>query len=39
LGETKAIISTFYGKDPSRNYFGGCSDGGREALIEAQRFP
>ena len=37
--QAKAIIRAFYGTDPSRNYFVGCSDGGREALMEAQRFP
>jgi feruloyl esterase len=35
----KAIVKAFYGKDPALNYFVGCSDGGREALMEAQRFP
>lgn len=35
----KAIIRAFYGKDATRNYFFGCSDGGREALMEAQRYP
>lgn len=35
----KAIIETHYGKEPSRAYFFGCSDGGREALMEAQRYP
>ncbi len=33
-----AIVEAFYGKGTSRNYFVGCSDGGREALMEAQRF-
>lgn len=37
--QTKAIIRAFYGKNPAREYFDGCSDGGREALMEAQRFP
>jgi hypothetical protein len=37
--QAKAIAGTFYGKPPARNYFVGCSDGGREALMEAQRFP
>lgn len=37
--QAKAIISAFYGKDAARSYFFGCSDGGREALMEAQRYP
>ena len=36
---SKAIIAGFYGTGPRRSYFNGCSDGGREALQEAQRFP
>ena len=35
----KEIIRTFYGKPARYSYFSGCSDGGREALMEAQRFP
>jgi feruloyl esterase len=37
--QAKAIIQAFYGKDVTRAYFFGCSDGGREALMEAQRYP
>lgn len=37
--QAKAIISAFYTKQASRSYFFGCSDGGREALMEAQRYP
>ncbi|MCC7413424.1 MAG: tannase/feruloyl esterase family alpha/beta hydrolase [Gammaproteobacteria bacterium] len=35
----KALIRAYYGRAPRYAYFSGCSDGGREALIEAQRFP
>ena len=35
----KAMIRAFYGEGPQFSYFTGCSDGGHEALMEAQRFP
>ena len=37
--QAKAVLSVFYMKEASRSYFFGCSDGGREALMEAQRYP
>ena len=37
--KSKAIVATFYGRSARRAYFEGCSEGGREALMEAQRFP
>jgi Tannase and feruloyl esterase len=36
---SRAIITRFYGRPPRYAYFDGCSDGGREALMEAQRYP
>ena len=35
----KALIKAFYGQPQRFSYFVGCSEGGREALTEAQRFP
>jgi feruloyl esterase len=37
--KSKAIVIAFYGTGAKRSYFNGCSTGGRQALIEAQRFP
>ncbi|MGE9552960.1 tannase/feruloyl esterase family alpha/beta hydrolase [Erwinia amylovora] len=36
---TKALIRAYYGQQQKYAYFMGCSDGGREALTEAQRYP
>jgi feruloyl esterase len=35
----KAAVKAYYSKDPKHSYFWGCSNGGRQALMEAQRFP
>jgi feruloyl esterase len=35
----KAIIAAHYGQAPTRSYFNSCSNGGRQGLIEAQRYP
>lgn len=37
--KAKAIIRAFYGDAPKKSYFNSCSNGGRQALMEAQRFP
>ena len=36
---SKVIVKSFYGKGSAQAYFFGCSDGGREALMEAERYP
>jgi hypothetical protein len=33
----KALIATAYGKGPDRSYIGGCSNGGRHAMVAAAR--
>src|SRR5437588_7118330 len=35
----KAITAAFYGRPALHAYFHACSNGGRQALMEAQRFP
>src|SRR5690348_565223 len=37
--QAQAILRAYYGRAVSRSYFNGCSDGGREAMMEAQRYP
>jgi hypothetical protein len=35
----KGITQTYYGKDIARSYWNSCSNGGRQGLVEAQRYP
>jgi feruloyl esterase len=36
---SQAVVTAFYASAATHTYFSSCSDGGREALMEAQRFP
>jgi hypothetical protein len=35
----KGVIFAFYGATPKHSYFNSCSNGGRQALMEAERYP
>lgn len=37
--DAKIMVKAFYGRPAQHTYFASCSNGGRQALMEAQRFP
>lgn len=39
VGIGKEIVKSFYGQPQKRSYFVGCSNGGKMALAEVQRYP
>ena len=37
--KAKGIIAAYYGEGPRHSFFASCSNGGRQALMEAERYP
>jgi feruloyl esterase len=35
----RQLVGAYFGRAPAKSYFDGCSNGGRQALVEASRYP
>jgi feruloyl esterase len=36
---SRQLVGAYFGRAPAKSYFDGCSNGGRQALVEASRYP